>query len=51
MVFCKDVSSWMREIGKMLVEVIKNGEAAVEGVKQRALELCERFPLYPETEM
>ncbi len=41
----------MREIGKMLVEVIKNGEAAVEGVKQRALELCERFPLYPETEM
>lgn len=41
----------MREIGKMLVEVIKNGEAAVEDVKQRALELCERFPLYPETEM
>ena len=41
----------MREIGKMLVEVIKNGEAAVEGVKQRTLELCERFPLYPETEM
>lgn len=41
----------MREIGKMLVEVIKNGEAAVEGVKQRALKLCERFPLYTETEM
>ncbi len=41
----------MREIGKMLVEVIKNGEAAVEDVKQRTLELCERFPLYPETEM
>ncbi len=41
----------MREIGKMLVEVIKNGEAAVEDVKQRALELCEHFPLYPETEM
>ena len=38
----------MREIGKMLVEVIKNGEAAVEDVKQRTLELCERFPLYPE---
>ena len=41
----------MREIGKMLVEVIKNGETVVEDVKQRALELCERFPLYPETEM
>lgn len=41
----------MREIGKMLVKVIKDGEAAVEDVKQRALELCERFPLYPETEM
>ena len=41
----------MCEIGKMLVEVIKNGEAAVEDVKRRALELCERFPLYPETEM
>ena len=41
----------MREIGKMLVDVIKRGEDAVEGVKQQALALCERFPLYPEIEM
>ncbi len=41
----------MREIGKMLVDVIKRGEDAVEDVKQQALALCERFPLYPEIEM
>ncbi len=41
----------MRMIGHMLVRVINEGEAAVEDVKQQALELCGRFPLYPETEM
>ncbi len=41
----------MREIGRMLVDVIKRGEDAVEDVKQQALMLCERFPLYPEIEM
>lgn len=41
----------MREIGWMLVDVINRGEDAVEDVKQQALMLCERFPLYPEIEM
>ncbi len=41
----------MREIGKMLVDVINRGEDAVEDVKQQTLALCERFPLYPEIEM
>lgn len=41
----------MREIGRMLIDVINRGEDAVEDVKQQALMLCERFPLYPEIEM
>ena len=41
----------MRKIGRMLVDVINRGEDAVEDVKQQALMLCERFPLYPEIEM
>ena len=41
----------MREIGKMLVDVIKRGEDAVEDVKQQTLALCERFPLYSGMEM
>ena len=41
----------MREIGKMLGDVIKRGEDAVEDVKQQTLALCERFPLYPGMEM
>ena len=41
----------MRAIGKMLVDVINRGEAAVEDVKQQTLALCERFPLYPEIKM
>lgn len=41
----------MREIGRMLIDVINRGEDAVEDVKQQALALCERFPLYPEIKM
>ena len=41
----------MREIGRMLIDVINRGEDAVEDVKQQALMLCERFPLYPEIKM
>ncbi len=41
----------MRRIGHMLVDVINGGEDAVEEVKQQALELCARFPLYPGMEM
>lgn len=38
----------MKEIGGMIVRLISEGESAVEDVKQQAIALCERFPLYPE---
>ncbi len=41
----------MRDIGKMIVRIINEGEDAVKDVKQQALELCSRFPLYPGMEM
>ena len=41
----------MRQIGCMLAQIINEGEAAVEDVKRQALELCGRFPLYPDMEM
>ena len=36
----------MVEIADMIADVIERGEEAVADVKQRALKLCERFPLY-----
>lgn len=41
----------MRDIGKMIVRIINDGDKAVDDVKQQVLSLCERFPLYPEIEM
>lgn len=41
----------MRDIGRMIVRIINEGEAAVPEVKQRVLTLCERFPLYPDMQM
>lgn len=41
----------MRDIGKMIVRIIYDGDKAVDDVKQQVLSLCERFPLYPEIEM
>ena len=41
----------MRDIGKMIVRIINDGDKAVDDVKQQMLSLCERFPLYPEIEM
>ena len=38
----------MAEIGGMIVRLIKEGESAVSEVKEQAIDLCERFPLYPE---
>ncbi len=38
----------MREIGDMIVRLMREGEGAVESVKQETIALCERFPLYPE---
>ena len=39
--------SEMVEIGNMIVKLINEGDAAVEDVKARVIELCDRFPLYP----
>ena len=36
----------MVAIAKMIARLIREGEAAVEAVKQEVLELCARFPLY-----
>lgn len=41
----------MRDIGKMIVRIINDGDKAVDDVKQQVLSLCERFPLYPEIKM
>lgn len=41
----------MRDIGKMIVRIINDGDKVVDDVKQQVLSLCERFPLYPEIEM
>lgn len=38
----------MAEIGSMIVRLINEGEDAVSEVKQQVIDLCERFPLYPE---
>ncbi len=37
----------MLEIGSMIVKLINEGDAAVEDVKARVIELCDKFPLYP----
>lgn len=37
----------MVEIGSMIVKLINEGDAAVEDVKARVIDLCDRFPLYP----
>lgn len=36
----------MRQIGNMIARIIKEGEAAVPQVKEEALAICKRFPLY-----
>lgn len=41
----------MRDIGKMIVRIINDGDKAIDDVKQQVLSLCERFPLYLEIEM
>ena len=38
----------MAEIGGMIVRLIKEGKSAVSEVKDQVIDLCERFPLYPE---
>jgi len=38
----------MRIIGRDIARIITEGEDAVESVKSEVIELCEKFPLYPE---
>jgi len=38
----------MRQIGNMIARIIKEGEAAVPQVKEEALAICKRFPLYED---
>ena len=40
----------MALIGQWIAKLAKEGDSAVEEVKQDVLKLCERFPLYPEVE-
>ena len=40
----------MALIGQWIAKLSKEGDSAVEEVKQGVLKLCERFPLYPEVE-
>jgi len=40
----------MMLIGQWIAKLAKEGDSAVEEVKQGVLKLCERFPLYPEVE-
>ena len=36
------------QIGKWILEILEHGEDAVPAVKEEVIELCRRFPLYPE---
>ena len=38
----------MAELGGMISRIIREGESAVDGVREQTLSLCRRFPLYPE---
>ena len=41
------VREW-NEIGQMIARLVREGEDAVPAVKEEVIELCRRFPLYPE---
>ena len=38
----------MREIGELILRLIREGEDAVPAVREEVLALCERFPIYPD---
>ena len=38
----------MKRIGALIARLIREGEDAVPAVKEEVIELCRRFPLYPE---
>ena len=41
----------MRQIGDMIARLLEEGETAVPEVKAQVIELCHRFPLYPDMTM
>ena len=41
----------MREICALICRLIDEGEAAVPAVRAQVLDLCARFPLYPDLHM
>ncbi len=41
----------MRRIGDMIARLLEEGQAAVPEVKAEVIELCRRFPLYPDLTM
>ena len=38
----------MRRIGELILRLIREGEDAVPEVRSEVMEMCERFPLYPD---
>ena len=38
----------MHQIGRIIASLIEQGEEAVTQAREQAMELCRRFPLYPE---
>jgi glycine/serine hydroxymethyltransferase len=38
----------MAQVARGILRLINEGEAAVPEVKAEVMELCEKFPLYPE---
>ena len=38
----------MTQLGGMIARLVEEGEAAVSSVKEQTLDLCRRFPLYPD---
>ncbi len=41
----------MEQVIDMIVDVINNGESAIDRVKKQVLELCKRYPIYPEMKL
>jgi glycine/serine hydroxymethyltransferase len=38
----------MAQIGRLIGRLVREGESAVPAVREEVLEICDRFPLYPE---
>ena len=38
----------MRKVASLIVRLLREGDEAVPQVKEQVIELCQRFPLYPE---